>query len=48
MPMKVEQRELHYPSESYDATNFGEAWHDRFWVFLIWVDQVRGEDEVRL
>jgi hypothetical protein len=46
--MKIKQCELHYPSERYDATDFGKAGHDRFRVFLIGVDQVCGKDEVRL
>lgn len=43
--MKVEQRERYYPEEGQHATDFCEAWHNRFRVFLVGVDQVRGEDE---
>jgi hypothetical protein len=42
--MKVEQRELHYPHECQDAADFSEAGHDRFWVFLVGINQVGGKD----
>ena len=46
--MKVKQRELHYPCEGYDATDFGETGYNGFWVFLVGVNKVRVKDEIRL